>query len=92
MARPAPCCAAKPSTPRISPPGTACAPKVCSPPSPPAGVVPPKYPANAELARLGLENERITRKLAVAETIIDVQKISALLGITLGRLEQGGRG
>ena len=53
---------------------------------------PPKDPATAELARLRLENERLTRKLAVAETIIDVQKkVSTLLGITLGSPEQGGR-
>ncbi len=53
---------------------------------------PPKDPTAAELARLRLENERLTRKLAVAETIIEVQKkVSALLGITLGSLEQGGK-
>ena len=53
---------------------------------------PPKDPATAELARLRLENERLTRKLAVAETIIEVQKkVSTLLGITLGSPEQGGR-
>lgn len=53
---------------------------------------PPKDPATAELTRLRLENERLTYKLVVAETIIDVQKkVSALLGITLGSPEQGGR-
>src|SRR3972149_659190 len=53
---------------------------------------PSKDPAAAELARLRLENERLTHKLVVAETIIDVQKkVSALLGITLGSSEQGGR-
>ena len=53
---------------------------------------PPKDPATAELTRLRLENERLTHKLVVAETIIDVQKkVSALLGITLGSPEQGGR-
>ena len=53
---------------------------------------PPKDPATAELARLRAENERLTRKLAVAETIIEVQKkVSALLGITLGTAEQGGK-
>lgn len=52
---------------------------------------PAKDPAAAELARLRLENERLTHKLVVAETIIDVQKkVSALLGITLGSPEQGG--
>ncbi len=53
---------------------------------------PSKDPATAELTRLRLENERLTHKLVVAETIIDVQKkVSALLGITLGSSEQGGR-
>lgn len=53
---------------------------------------PPKDPAATELARLRSENERLTRKLAVAETIIEVQKkVSALLGITLGSSEQGGK-
>ncbi len=53
---------------------------------------PSKDPAAAELARLRLENERLTHKLVVAETIIDVQKkVSALLGITLSSSEQGGR-
>lgn len=51
-----------------------------------------KDPAAAELARLRLENERLTHKLVVAETIIEVQKkVSALLGITLGSSEQGDR-
>ncbi len=53
---------------------------------------PPKDPAAAELARLRSENERLARKLVVAETIIEVQKkVSALLGTTLGSPEQGGR-
>ena len=53
---------------------------------------PPKDPATAELTRLRSENERLTHKLVVAETIIEVQKkVSALLGITLGSPEQGGR-
>lgn len=52
---------------------------------------PPKDPATAELARLRLENERLTRKLAVAETSIEVQKVSTPLGITLGSPEQGGK-
>jgi transposase-like protein len=53
---------------------------------------PSKDPAVAELARLRMENERLTHKLVVAETIIEVQKkVSALLGITLGSSEQGGR-
>jgi len=53
---------------------------------------PPKDPATAELARLRRENERLSHKLVVAETIIEVQKkVSALLGITLGSPEQGGQ-
>ena len=53
---------------------------------------PPKDPATAELTRLRSENERLAHKLVVAETIIEVQKkVSALLGITLGSPEQGGR-
>lgn len=53
---------------------------------------PPKDPTAAELTRLRSENERLTRKLAVAETIIEVQKkVSALLGITLQSSEQGGK-
>ncbi len=52
---------------------------------------PPGDPTAAELVRLRRENERLTHQLAVAETIIDVQKkVSALLGITLGTPEQGG--
>ncbi|MCX6023983.1 MAG: IS3 family transposase [Chloroflexi bacterium] len=35
---------------------------------------PPGDPQAAELARLRQENERLTRKLVIAETIIDVQK------------------
>ncbi len=36
-----------------------------------------------ELARLRLENERLTRQLAAAEAIIEIQKkVSALLGLT----------
>ena len=45
---------------------------------------PPKNPTTAELARLRHENERLVHKLAVAETVIEIQKkVSALLGITL---------
>jgi hypothetical protein len=53
---------------------------------------PPKAPVDAELARLRQENERLTRKLAAAETIIEVQKkVSALLGITLASADDAGR-
>lgn len=53
---------------------------------------PPKDPVSAELARLRAENERLTHKLVVAATIIEVQKkVSALLGITLASSAQGGR-
>ena len=53
---------------------------------------PPKDPAAAELARLRLEVQRLTHKLVVAETIIEVQKkVSALLGIALQTPEQGGK-
>lgn len=44
----------------------------------PAAVVPA-----AELARLRQENEQLTRQLAAAEAIIEIQKkVSALLGLT----------
>ena len=53
---------------------------------------PPKDPTAAELARLRNENDRLTRKLAVAETVIDIQKkVSALLGITLASTDDAGR-
>ena len=45
---------------------------------------PPGDPAAAELARLRHENERLTQKLATAETIIEIQKkVAGLLGNTL---------
>jgi len=44
----------------------------------------PADPAAAEVARLQRENAQLTRRLAVAEEIIAVQKkVSALLGIAL---------
>lgn len=44
----------------------------------------PADPATAELARLQRENAALTRKLAVAEEIIAIQKkVSVLLGIAL---------
>ena len=53
---------------------------------------PPGDPASAELARLRQENERLTRQLATAETIIEIQKkVAGLLGASLpsaGRTEQ----
>lgn len=53
---------------------------------------PPKDPTSAEVARLRRENERLTRKLAAAETVIDIQKkVSALLGITLASADDAGR-
>lgn len=53
---------------------------------------PPKGPTSAEVARLRRENERLTRKLAAAETVIDIQKkVSALLGITLASADDAGR-
>ena len=42
---------------------------------------PPGDPAATELARLRHENERLTHKLATAETIIEIQKkVAGLLG------------
>ena len=53
---------------------------------------PPKDPMSAEVARLRQENERLGRKLAVAETVIEIQKkVSALLGITLASTDDAGR-
>ncbi|MBM3281114.1 MAG: transposase [Candidatus Handelsmanbacteria bacterium] len=53
---------------------------------------PPKDPTSAEVARLRREVERLTRKLAAAETVIDIQKkVSALLGITLASADDAGR-
>jgi transposase len=44
---------------------------------------PAPAPEAQELARLRRENERLTRQLAAAETVIEVQKkVSALLGLT----------
>jgi transposase-like protein len=44
---------------------------------------PAPAPEAQELARLRTENERLTRQLAAAETVIEVQrKVSALLGLT----------
>jgi transposase len=44
---------------------------------------PTRAASEQELVRLRQENERLTRKLAAAETIIDIQKkVSALLGLT----------
>jgi len=44
-----------------------------------------------ELARLHQENERLTRQLAAAEAIIEIQKkVSALLGLTQPSSESGG--
>jgi transposase len=52
-------------------------------PAPAAGVV--------ELAHLRQENERLTRQLAAAEAIIEIQKkVSALLGLTQPSAESGG--
>lgn len=46
------------------------------------GRLPTSAPA-AELARLRQDNERLTRQLAAAETIIEIQKkVSTLLGLT----------
>ena len=45
---------------------------------------PPVSRADTENARLHQENERLTRQLAAAETVIEIQKkVSALLGLTL---------
>jgi transposase-like protein len=44
---------------------------------------PARAAGEQELARLRQENERLTQKLAAAETVIDIQKkVSALLGLT----------
>jgi len=44
----------------------------------------PANPADAENARLARENARLTKELAAANMVIDVQKkVSALLGIAL---------
>ena len=44
---------------------------------------PPAHASSAELTRLRRENERLTRQLAAAEAIIDIQKkVSTLLGLT----------
>lgn len=44
---------------------------------------PARVAGEQELARLRQENERLTQKLAAAETVIDIQKkVSALLGLT----------
>jgi len=54
------------------------------------GPKPEKNPLAGEVARLERENERLQRKLAQAETIIDVQKkVSGLLGIDLASPEPG---
>ena len=45
---------------------------------------PPLQATERELAQLRHENERLTRMLAAAEAVIDIQKkVSALLGLTL---------
>jgi transposase len=47
--------------------------------------------ALGELARLRQENERLTRQLAAAEAIIEIQKkVSSLLGLTQPSNEPGG--
>ena len=44
---------------------------------------PARAAGEQELARLRQENDRLTQKLAAAETVIDIQKkVSALLGLT----------
>ncbi len=44
---------------------------------------PARAAGEQEVARLRQENERLTQKLAAAETVIDIQKkVSALLGLT----------
>lgn len=53
---------------------------------------PPTPPHAAELVRLRHENERLTRQLAAAEAIIDIQKkVSALLALTQPSDDDGGR-
>jgi transposase-like protein len=50
----------------------------------------PADPAQADRARLQRENAQLTRRLAIAEEIIAVQKkVSALLGIALDEPEAG---
>jgi transposase len=49
---------------------------------------PARAAGEQELARLRQENERLTQKLAAAETVIDIQKkVSALLGLTSPTVE-----
>ena len=49
---------------------------------------PARAAGEQELARLRQENERLTQKLAAAETVIDIQKkVSALLGLTFPTAE-----
>jgi transposase len=46
----------------------------------------------ADFARLRHENERLTRQLATAETIIEIQKkVSTLFGLTPPSVNDGGR-
>jgi transposase-like protein len=48
----------------------------------------PAQPVDAELVRLQRENAKLSRRLAQAEAIIDVQKkVASLLGITLKTLD-----
>ena len=48
----------------------------------------PAQPVNGELVRLQRENAKLSRRLAQAEAIIDVQKkVASLLGITLKTLD-----
>jgi transposase-like protein len=50
---------------------------------------PARAASEQELARLRQENERLTQKLAAAETVIDIQKkVSALLGLTSPAADQ----
>jgi transposase len=52
---------------------------------------PPTSAAVVELAHVRQENERLTRQLAAAEAIIEIQKkVSALLGLTQPSSESGG--
>jgi transposase-like protein len=46
---------------------------------------PPKQPAaDAEVARLRRENERLTQRLATAEAVIEIQKkVASLLGVVV---------
>jgi len=49
---------------------------------------PARAAGEQDLARLRQENERLTQKLAAAETVIDIQKkVSALLGLTFPTAE-----